>query len=217
MAKNSQSKVIYITNARLSFPHLIDPQRNTGDDGKERIAYNADFILEPSNPAWNEFMHVYQAMAQEGWDQYAQNAMTMIHGDHKKRCYGEGQEKVNQKTFEVYQGYQGMVYLSASRSTLPQVIDTIGNAIDATNTMAIQAELRKMYGGCYVNAAIKPWLQDNKHGKGVRADLVAVQFLRDGEAFGEGQIDASGMFGSTGNNDGDQPAAAGAELPPFLR
>jgi hypothetical protein len=67
--------------------------------------------------------------------------------------------------------------------------------------MACQATARKMYGGCYVNAAVKPWLQDNKFGKGVRCDLVAVQFFADGPAFGGGETDASGMFGAT-------PAAA---------
>jgi hypothetical protein len=53
-----------------------------------------------------------------------------------------------------------------------------------------------MYGGCRVNAAIKPWPQVNKHGNGIRCDLIAVQFLRDDVAFGEGAADASGMFGS---------------------
>jgi hypothetical protein len=53
-----------------------------------------------------------------------------------------------------------------------------------------------MYGGCRVNAAIKPWLQSNAYGNGVRCDLVALQFAGDDTPFGEGAADASGMFGA---------------------
>jgi len=93
--------------------------------------------------------------------------------------------------------------------------------VDAGNTMAYQQLARKMYGGCRVNAAVKPWLQENKHGRGIRCDLIAVQFFADDTPFGEGAVDASnlfgavagapaGMFGSTA-----APAAA-MGLPPFM-
>ncbi len=79
----------------------------------------------------------------------------------------------------------------------------------------------KMYGGCRVNVAIKPWLQENKHGRGIRADLVAVQFAGDDKAFGEGAVDASGMFGAVAGAAAPapsflQPAAAQMPLPPFM-
>jgi hypothetical protein len=74
--------------------------------------------------------------------------------------------------------------------------------------MAYQAITRQMYGGCRVNVAIKPWLQENKHGRGVRADLVAVQFAGDDQPFGEGRTDASNMFGAV---------ATAAPAPAFLQ
>ena len=70
-----------------------------------------------------------------------------------------------------------------------------GTPVDPANTMEYQQVARTIYGGCIVNAAVRPWLQDNNHGRAVRCDLIAVQFAADGEAFGEGEIDASGMFG----------------------
>jgi hypothetical protein len=77
-----------------------------------------------------------------------------------------------------------------------------------------------MYGGCRVNAAIKPWLQVNKHGNGIRCDLIALQFAGDDTAFGEGAVDASNMFGAVMNGAGfgAAPAAAPAMpgLPSFL-
>jgi hypothetical protein len=69
-----------------------------------------------------------------------------------------------------------------------------------------------MYGGCYVNAAIKPWLQENQYGRGVRCDLVAVQFAGNGEPFGAGATDVSGIFGAVATQ-AAQPAAPVA-MPP---
>ena len=68
-----------------------------------------------------------------------------------------------------------------------------------------------------MNVAIKPWLQDNTHGRGVRCDLVAVQFAGDDAAFGEGSVDASGMFGAVQGQPAGAaaPTAAPAGTPPM--
>jgi hypothetical protein len=79
--------------------------------------------------------------------------------------------------------------------------------------MAYQQLTRKMYGGCRVNAAVKPWLQENTHGRGIRCDLIAVQFAGDDVAFGEGNVDASGMFGAVAG--GAAPGFAPAGVPGF--
>ncbi len=197
-------EIIYITDARLSFPHLAEPQVQTDAiKGTTRTTYNGDFIVEKTNPAIQQFMARFSQLAQATWPENPQAAMQVIQNDRKQRCYGNGEEKVNSKTFQVRDGYANMMYFTASRMAdkgMPQVIDAQGKAIDPRNTMAVQAELRKMYGGCRVNVAIKPWVQTAKSGNGIgiRADLIAVQFLRDDVAFGDGEIDASGMFGAVG-------------------
>jgi len=43
-----------------------------------------------------------------------------------------------------------------------------------------------LYGGCYVNALLDVWAQDNAFGKRINATLKGVQFVRDGDAFGGG-------------------------------
>ena len=200
------SQIVYLSNVRLSFPHIAEPQKQQGPKG-ERISYNAEFILTRDNPGWAAFHKVVNEMAIAKWGTNAAAVLQMCQGDRKKRCYGAGEEKINGKTFQPYDGYAGMLYISGGRNTMPQIIDPSGAAVDPANTMACQALARKMYGGCYVNAAVKPWLQENEHGRAVRCDLVAVQFFADGTPFGEGAVDASGMFGAT-------PAAA-AEVPGF--
>ena len=222
------SDVIFLSNVRLSFPHLAEPQRQINElTGKERISYNCEFIMPIDHAGFAQFMARYGEIALEKWKEYAQAVMQMIQSDRKTRCFGKGDEKINKKNFQPYDGYAGQVFVTAGRDTAPQVIQADGTPVDPSNTMAYQQLTRKMYGGCRVNAAVKPWPQDNKHGRGIRCDLVAVQFAGDDTPFGEGSVDASGMFGSVAAPAGmfapapaaampDAPFAAPAGLPSFF-
>ena len=218
------SDIIFLSNVRLSFPHLAEPQRQVNEQtGKERISYNCEFIMPQDHQGFQQFMQRYGALALDKWKEHANQVMQMIQADRKLRCYGKGEEKVNKKTFQPYDGYAGHVFITAGRDTAPQMIQADGSAIDPTNTMAYQQLARKMYGGCRVDAAVKPWLQENKHGRGIRCDLIAVQFAADDTAFGEGAVDASGMFGAVASAPagmfGAAPQAAPAPamgLPPFM-
>jgi hypothetical protein len=109
------------------------------------------------------------------------------------------------------------VYITSGRDSQPQIIQDDGSPIDPANAVAYQQITRKMYAGCYVNAAIKPWLQDNKHGRGVRCELIALQFAGDGTAFGAGEIDASAMFGNAKQAPAATTAAPDMGLPPFMQ
>lgn len=200
MAEN----VIYLSNVRLSFPHIAEPQVNK-ESGK--ISYNAEFIMPADHPGFQQFMQAVYALAAAKWNEHASNVLQMVNQDRKKRCYGQGAEKVNQKTFQPYDGYAGNVFITAGRDKQPQIILPSGAPVDPANTMAASAEARRLYGGCRVNVALKPWLQDNKHGRGVRCDLVAIQFAGDDAPFGEGAVDVSPMFGAVAG------APAGAPTP----
>ena len=212
------SEVIYLSNCRLSFPHLAEPQRQKNEQtGKERISYNGDFIMPPDHPGFAQFMKCVGALAQEKWKEHAASVLQMIQGDKRSRCYGRGEEVVNKKTFQPYDGYAGMVRITAGRDTPPQVIQGDGKPVDPANTMAYQQLTRKMYGGCRVNVAVKPWLQDDTFGRGVRCDLVAVQFAGDDTPFGEGATDVSGIFGAVATPAAAPVAAAPVMgLPPFM-
>lgn len=206
------SDLILLSNVRLSFPHLVEPQRKVSPEtGKERVSYSADFIMPPDHAGFKQFMTKVNEMALAKWKEHANQVMAIINGDRKLRCYGDGNQKVNGKTFQPYDGYAGQVFITAGRDTPPQIIQADGTPIDPNNTMAYQQLTRKMYGGCRVNVALKPWLQENKHGRGIRCDLVAVQFAGDDQPFGEGAVDASGMFGAVAAQ-----AAAAAPAPAFL-
>lgn len=206
------SDVIFLSDVRLSFPHIAEPQRQINETtGKERISYNAEFLMPQDHPGFNQFLAQYAKMMQAQFAEHANAVMQMIQSDRKLRGFGHGSEKINKKTFKPYDGYEGNVFITAGSERQPQVIQPDGNPVDPNNTMAYMQLARKLYGGCRVNAAIKPWVQQNKHGNGIRCDLVAVQFLRDDAPFGEGAPDVSGMFGAVAQQPG--PSAAGQTAP----
>ena len=69
------------------------------------------------------------------------------------------------------------MYVSARSVKRPGVVDR--------DLSPLTAEDGKPYAGCYVFATIRLWAQDNQWGKRINASLRNVQFIKDGEAFGE--------------------------------
>jgi len=89
-----------------------------------------------------------------------------------KTCFTDGDSKD-------YNGYADNFALVATRSQdagRPVVVDRSKHPIAASDG--------KIYSGCYVNGTVEIWAQDNSFGKGIRATLVNVQFVKDGESFG---------------------------------
>jgi hypothetical protein len=208
--------LVYLTNARLSFPQLVEARSSVQPspaNPNPAKKFSADFILSPTDPAVLAFMTEYGKAAVEKWGEHAQNVMALIQNDRKLRCYGNGNEKINNKTFVVYDGYANNAYITASSDAMPQMIQANGVAAESSNIMACQAVARKLYGGCYVNVALRPWLQDNKHGRAVRCELIAIQFAADGDAFGEAPPDLTGKFGAVATPTLDAAKAAGAGMP----
>ena len=74
----------------------------------------------------------------------------------------------------------GKMTIKASTKKRPVVIDR-----DKTPLVEDDG---KPYAGCYVNAIIRLWAQDNSYGKRINASLEGVQFHKDGEPFGAGGV-----------------------------
>ena len=206
------SEMIMLTNTRLSFTQLVEARAYQEGQAKK---FSADLILDPAGEDWKKVMHSVMQSAQEKWGDNAQAVLQMCQADRKLRAFGNGAEKVDKKTFKPYEGYEGAVYVSANNANPPQMIESNGKSVDPTNTMAYQALARKMYGGCYVNAAIKFWIQDNKYGRGIRCELIALQFAKDGTPFGDAAPDASNLFGAVAAPAGGA-TPAGMAFPAFM-
>jgi hypothetical protein len=217
------SEVIYISDARLSFPNLVEPQVKVDEKtGEKRVSYNCELLMPKNHAGFAQFMQVFAVLAAEKGKEHANSLIQMIQSDRKSRCFGAGEEKVNKKTFQPYDGYAGNIYLTVGSKNPPQMFDAQGKPVDPMNTMAWQATARKLYGGCRVNAAVKPWWQNpnpqRQYGHGIRCDLIGIQFLRDDTPFGEGAVDASGLFGAVAGaapGFGAVPAAPQMPAAPF--
>jgi len=206
------SDVIFLSDVRLSFPHIAEPQRTVSETtGKERVSYNADFIMAPNHSGFAQFWAKYNEMMVAKFKEHAAAVMNIIQTDRKLRGFGQGAEKVSIHTHLQYDGYADNVFITAGSDRMPQMIQADGSPVDPANTMACNQLARRFYGGCRVNAAVKPWVQQNKHGNGFRCDLVAVQFFKDDVAFGEGAPDVTGMFGTVAAPVG--PSAGGQAAP----
>jgi hypothetical protein len=177
--------------------------------------------MSDNHPDWTKFMQAYATMAQSEWKEKYQAVMQMIQSDRKSRCYGQGEEKKNSNTMEIYSGYVGNVFISAKNLTRPQIADESGKPIDPDNTLLYRKLTSAMYAGCRVNALVSPWLQvanrEKGYGNGVRCDLVALQFFEDDAPFGEAAPDISKFFGPVAGTSGNAaPAAPAMGLPPFM-
>lgn len=167
--------LIKLKNVRLApFPNLFDAKSFQGEGEK---TYSSSFILEKNAIVYNEegekikLSDALTDVAKEKWkDKHL--AVLKDLGIKDKLCLHDGDNKSE------YDGYAGMDYLSAKRKEKdkrPVVIDTDKSPLSASDG--------KPYGGCYVNANIEIWPQDNQFGKRINATLLGVQFVKDGEAF----------------------------------
>lgn len=188
---------IYLEKVRLSFPKLVEastpPTFPTADK-----KFGCDLVMPKEHPGWMEFMKIVNDASSEEWKGIALSVMKQIYGDRKLRCFGSGDEKLRKETMLPYDGYAGNMYISASaREEKPPQIIRPSNGEPATNPIERQELARNLYGGCYVNAAISVWLQDNQFGRAIRCNLLAVQFHSDAQPFGDAPPDFSTMFKPT--------------------
>lgn len=177
---------IKLINVRLSFSYIFEPREaKAGDDGKVgKPKYSATFMLDKKRHALL-IKQVNAAIDQLVHDQWkGKLKRTAL----KNCCLHDGEEKEG-----VIDGYDSsMMFISTSSERRPPVVDRDRSPLTAADN--------RPYSGCYVNASIRLWVQDNKWGKGVNAELRAVQFVKDGEAFGVAPADPNAEFEDLGED-----------------
>ena len=89
----------------------------------------------------------------------------------------------------------GSLVLRSAAVPRPIVPQDHTRAAQAATTEPVQeGDQQAPYSGCYVYGSITLWLQNNSYGKKINANLRAVQFERDGEAFGMKPVNAEDEF-----------------------
>jgi hypothetical protein len=202
---------IMFTNVRVSFPTLVQAEQTSQQNPQKY--YAMDLLFPQTNPAWAQFWAEIERLAQIEWADQAAAVLQMINADRKKRCYGDGSERLNQRTMEPLVGYPGNFYITAKEKEergRPTIVDSNGQPIDKANTMAEVAEARRFYGGCRANVLVSPWTWDNSNGRGISCNLLAIQFAADDEPFGESTVVDTSGFGAVATPAGGAPGPGGA-------
>lgn len=170
-----QSNAIMLKDVRLSFPVLFNAE-SFEEGGKKE--FSASFIIAKDAPIVGELRSALLKVATDKWGEKGPKTLETLFRD-ERLCLHDGDRKD-------YDGYAGNLYLRASNSVRPLLLDRGRSPITEADG--------KLYSGCYVNASITLWAQDNKWGKRINANLRGVQFFRDGDAFAGGQTGSVDEF-----------------------
>lgn len=161
-----------LTDVRLSFPDLFAAVQYQGTGP---FNYRATFLMPEGGKLRKQIDAAIAEVAKAKWGVKAEKIMQAANASGGPgTCFNDGNLKE-------YDGYEGCFYLAATR---PQ--DKGRPAIVDRDKSPLAASDGKPYGGCYVNASVEFWAQDNKFGKTVRCGLLGIQFSKDGDSFGGG-------------------------------
>lgn len=173
------SETVWIMNARLAFADNVFEKKGIASDPSSTPRYGCGLLLSPKDKQIAEIEKIMEDMVSE-FDFKGDADSDTIYKMMKKKdrlALHDGDDKPN------LSGYPGSFYLSPSSDTRPTVVDR-----DRT---PLTKDDGRIYSGCYVNAQVELWVQDNKWGQRVNATLLGIQFVKDGDAFGSGSPPAN--------------------------
>lgn len=224
----SKNVEVYLSNVRLSFEHLLEPQiqdskdridPKTGEPVKD-ISYNCVLLVRKDDEAQvNKLKDALREALAGTWP----GQKKTIPAD--RRCLRDG-EPADPDTGErapLYDGYAGCFALNAKKKvrniTDKRPVKVIGprKTLDKATGKRSYVELTMtnggpdlIYSGCYVNAIVRIYGYDgSKDGNPDRlnASIEVVQHFRDGERFGASSIDADEVMAEVEGED-EMPEAA---------
>lgn len=167
---------VHLKDVRMTFPQVFEAK---AVNGQGEPKFSAAFLFPRTHAAVGELTAAVTDAAKEKWGAKADEVLkTLKAGD--RLCVHDGDAKSD------YDGYAGNLFVNSSNKIRPLVI--------GPNREPLVAADGKPYSGCYVNAIVEVWAQDNQFGKRVNASLMGVQFLRDGERLAGGAVAAADDF-----------------------
>jgi len=172
---------VTLSNVRLSYPNLFKAVAFQKD---QEPKFSAVFLLNKKADAKQieSFKAAMKAVAEEKWG--VGKVPKAV-----KLCLRDGSEKEDTDGY----GADVMFFSAASNKRIP-VVNRDLTPLDESSG--------KPYAGCYVNVVVRLWAQDNDFGKRVNAQLRTVQFVKDGEAFGDKPADPTKEFQALPEDDG---------------
>ncbi len=200
--KKPEPGIIMLKNVRLSFSDTLfeaekgDTIPKTGKNAGKQPWRNSINLLMPDKDSdeGKTMRAAIIAKMKEAKDaQWGDKADDIkIKGDRLAMRDGDEEE---------WQGYAGRFFVSASRTAYGPLDGNRPNRPyriigprkrkmeDGTSRFpdVNEGDAEAPYAGCYVNAKVRFWAQDSEeYGKRINCSIEAIQFAKDGEAFGGG-------------------------------
>lgn len=174
--------IIMLNNLRIGFPALAEKQ-SVGDG---EPAYGGRLIVDPTDKATvDKIEEAMLAAAKLRWKDDASTVLEFLKQEEKVAF--SRKEYRNKKTMKVYGGFEGKFHLGMrAAKNQPTIFNQYGEPV--TDKAKIGALI---YSGCYVNAKVEFWAQDNNFGRRVNCTPLGVMFVADGESFGGGTAPAA--------------------------
>lgn len=170
--KFNDDGTILVKDVRLSYEHIFE-KWGKDTDPKERWRYSGKFLL--GNDTHAEEIKLLKQHLMKLQQEYFKGKIGTSNLFFRNGADSGKEEQEN-----------AWVIAASDGKRRPQVLNKDKSVITAEDDI--------VYSGCYVNVLIRPWKQDNEHGKKINANLIGVQFKRDGDRFGEEAVDASQAF-----------------------
>lgn len=154
---------IRLKNVRLSFPSLF---HHATFNGESTDKYESTFVLD--KVAHADAIKELQANISELMKTELKSKLGA-----DRICLKDGDEQDRPE-------FENKMTIKASTKKRPLVIDRSKSPITEDDDV--------VYAGCYVNAIISLWAQNNGYGKRINAQLDGVQFVKDGEPFADNAV-----------------------------
>ena len=167
---------VQLKNVRLSFAAIYKAKGfggGRGDDNGEP-KFSANFLIDPETREGKVNIGKMEdaidyAISNHKWEgktpKFPEAKLPLRDGDNSDR-----------------DEYEGVMFVSASNAKRPRVLDA--DKLDVS-----EGDDGAPYSGCYVDAIVRVWAQDNKFGKRINASLEGIRFRDDGDAFGAAPLD----------------------------
>ena len=182
---------VHLKDVRCSFANIFEAKQVQGQGDAK---FSCAFLFPREHPATAVVVDAMKTAANEKWGKDAEKVFAALKaGD--RLCLHDGDAKPDADA------YPGNLFLNASNKTRPLVIGPQREPLVAADG--------KPYSGCYVNAIVEIWPQDNQFGKRINASLLGVQFLRDGDRLAGGGVAAADDFEAIPAAAGEKAAASG--------
>jgi hypothetical protein len=163
---------LILNNVRGAFLQVFQAKAFEGSEP----AFSGAFIFPKNHPQVKELNQAIEKVGKEKfgakWD-----AIYKAMKATDKTCLHDGDSKSQ------YDGFEGNLFVTARNKVRPTALNR--------DRSPVTEEDGVIYSGCYLNASLEIWAQDNKWGKRINATLRGVQYFGPGEAFSSGGAPAT--------------------------